>query len=79
MTRIPKREVSWRSYINKILYPIGQRGNTPRNSQYRDNAMIAPVYAAEGDLVDYDPYLYPIDNMNFHEEFQQGNGQESRE
>lgn len=78
-TRIPQRESSWRNYINKILFPIGQRGNTPRNQPYRENVMIAPIYAAEGEYLDYDPYLYPIENVAFHDEQQQGNGAESRE
>lgn len=76
--RIPQRESSWRNYISKILFPIGQRGNTPRNQPYRETATIAPIYATDGDYVEYDPYLYPIENVAFQDE-QQGKGLESRE
>ena len=77
--RIPQRESSWRNYINKILYPVGQRGNVPRTFQTRDNAMIAPIYAMEGEYLEYDPYLYPIDTVTFRNEQHSENGQESRE
>ena len=76
--RIPQRESSWRSYINKILFPIGQRGNTPRAPyQQCDHALVAPIYATEGEYVEYDPYLYPIDNVTFRDEPHSGNGLES--
>ena len=41
--------------------------------------MIAPIYAMEGEYLEYDPYLYPIDTVTFRDEQHSGNGQESRE
>lgn len=78
-TRIPQCESSWRNYISKILFPIGQRGNTPRTPYQREYPIVAPIYATEGEYVDYDPYLYPIENTMFRDDPQQGNGPESRE
>jgi hypothetical protein len=64
--RIPQRESSWCNYINKILFPVGLRGNMPRTPYYQcDHASVAPIYATEGEYIEYDPYLYPIDNVTF--------------
>lgn len=76
--RIPQCKGSWCSYINKILFPIGQCGNIPHNQSYCKNPMITPVYTTDGEFIEYDPYLYNIDNITFHDD-QQGNGLESHE
>ena len=63
-------------YITKILFPIGNRSTpTLRRQQI---PMIAQINVGENKAIEYDPYLYPIDNVTFHGE-EQGNGQESRE
>jgi hypothetical protein len=78
--RIPQHESSWHSYINKILFPVGQQGNTPQTPYYQhDHASVAPIYATEGEHIEYDPYLYPIDNVTFRDEPHSGNGPESHE
>jgi len=74
--RINPRERAWRNYITKILFPIGNRSTpTLRRQQI---PMIAQINVGENEAIEYDPYLYPIDNVTFHGE-EQGNGQESRE
>ena len=72
--RINPRERGWRTYITKILFSIGNRGTpTPRRQQ-----MIAQIHINENEVIEYDPYLYPIETVTF-QETGQGNGQESRE
>jgi hypothetical protein len=73
---VPRNERAWRSYIGKILFPVGQRGNTPTRNPFQP--MVAQMHAAEGD-VEIDPYLYPMETMKFYENVQQGNGLGSRE
>jgi hypothetical protein len=68
------RERSWRSYINKILYPPGSR--TPiRRMGLQHSPNIALMNAEE---VTYDPNLYDIESVVFYDEIS-GNGMESRE
>ena len=77
--RINARERGWRSYITKILFPIGNRGTpTRRTIQPFQNPIIAQINACDNEVLEFDPYLYPIDGVTFHD-MEQGNGQESRE
>lgn len=80
-TQINQRERSWRIYITKILFPVGNRATVQRQSPASSSpyANIAQMNAYDTESpVYYDPYIYPIDNVQFHEE-SQGNGQESCE
>jgi hypothetical protein len=76
--RINARERGWRNYITKILFPIGNRGTPSRRMQMQQSPMIAQMNIGDGEVLEYDPYLYPIDAVTFHD-MEQGNGQESRE
>jgi hypothetical protein len=68
------RERSWRSYINKILYPPGSR--TPiRRMGLQHSPNIALMNAEE---VTYDLNLYNIESVVFYDKIP-GNGMESRE
>jgi hypothetical protein len=69
------RERGWRSYITKLLFPIGNRGTPTRCQQI---PMVAQINVGENEVIEYDPYLYPIDTVTFHD-IGQGNGPESRE
>jgi len=73
--RINTRESQWRAYVTKILFPIGSRGTPIRQTQF--NPMVAQISAYENELWEYDPYLYPIETVSFHD-VEQGNGGESR-
>ena len=51
----------------------------PQTQYYQqDHAMVTPIYAMEGEYLEYNPYLYPIDNVMFQDEHL-GNGEESCE
>jgi len=76
--RINARERGWRNYITKILFPIGNRGTPSRRTQMQQSPMIAQMNVGDGEVLEYDPYLYPIEAVTFHD-MEQGNGQESRE
>ena len=70
-----RRERSWRSYINKILYPPGSR--TPiRRMGLQQSPNIALMYMEEE--LTYDPRIYNIESVVFLDEVQ-GKGPESRE
>jgi hypothetical protein len=78
--RINPRERQWRTYVTKILFPIGSRGTPIRRtqSQPQQNPMVAQINTNDNELWEYDPYLYPIETVSFHD-VEQGNGTESRE
>jgi Zinc knuckle len=75
---IHRRESAWRSYINKILFPVGNRGTPIRRplSQAQYTPSIAQMTAYDSDVIEYDLYLYPIASVSFHDDVQ-GNDLES--
>jgi hypothetical protein len=74
--RINPRERAWRNYITKILFPIGNR-STPA-LRHQQNPMVAQIHVGDNEVIEYDPYLYPIETVTFHDA-EQGNGPESCE
>jgi hypothetical protein len=40
--------------------------------------MVAQIHVGDNEVIEYDPYLYPIETVTFHDA-EQGNGGESRE
>jgi len=70
-----RRERSWCSYINKILYPPGSR--TPIQQMGLQQTPNIALLQTEEELT-YDPRLYDIESVIFLDEVQ-GNGMESRE
>ena len=76
--QINAHECGWRNYITKILFPIGNRGTPSCCTQMQQSPMIAQMNIGDGEVLEYDPYLYLIEAMTFHD-MEQGNGQESRE
>ena len=74
--RINSRERAWRNYITKILFPIGNRSTPALRRQ--QNPMLAKIHVGDNKVIEYDPYLYPIKTVTFHDA-EQGNSPESRE
>lgn len=73
--RLNHRERFWHTYITKILFPIDNCG-TPARRQLIP--MIAQINIGDNEVIEYDPYLYPIETVTFHG-VGRGNGPESRE
>lgn len=71
-------ESQWWSYINKFLHPLGQRG-TPytQHRSFPPQAPIVAQIALSEDEIEYDPYLYPVDTLDFEEGSSSGNGMKS--
>jgi hypothetical protein len=76
-TRIPQNKGSWRSYIGKILFPAGQQTVMWNKQMLANNIQVVQIDTGESGLIEYDPYLYPIKDLTFYDEMNQGNGQES--
>jgi hypothetical protein len=72
--RINHCERGWCSYVTKILFAIGNHSTPARRPQI---PMVAQI-SIGNEVIEYDPYLYPIDMVSFRE-VGQGNGLESRE
>jgi hypothetical protein len=75
---INAHERGWHTYITKILFPVGNRGTPARQTTLQQSPMIAQMSVGDNEVLEYDPYLYPIDTVTFHDTTQ-GNGMESRE
>ena len=43
----------------------------------QQNPMVMQMNMGDGEILEYDPYLYPIETVTFHD-MEQGNGMESR-
>jgi hypothetical protein len=59
--QINAREHGWRHYITKILVPVSNRGTSICRMQMQQSPMIAQIDVGDGGVLEYDPYLYPID------------------
>jgi hypothetical protein len=72
---INPHECAWCAYITKILFTIGNHG-TPTLCQ--QIPIVVQISIGENEVIEYDPYLYLIYTVSFHE-VGQGNGLESHE
>lgn len=76
-THILRNKGSWRSDIDKILYPVGQCTNISCHAYNQTGVSVAQINVTRPETVEYNPYLYSINTLTFLDNASQRNRLES--